>query len=159
MSYFSPKENDNVHYLLLSIDSFSKKVFLEKLINKKADTVLEAFDRINQKMSSKGKRIKALCTGNLNLSENPSRCIFIGFSFLDLGSEFINTKFQKYLSDNSILLKNSKRLNHCPTSERANKSLQTLIGKFCTRNKTQRYIDHLTKILSTYNSCFYRSLI
>ena len=118
---------------------------------------VHAFARINQKMSSTGKRIKALCTGNLNLSENPSRCIFIGFSFLDLGSEF--TKFQKYLSDKSILLKNSKRLNHCPTNERANRSLQTLIGKFCTRNKTQRYIDHLPQILSTYNSRFHRSLI
>ena len=43
MHYFSPNLNDNVRYLLIAIDTFTRAIFLEGIENKKTETVLKAF--------------------------------------------------------------------------------------------------------------------
>ena len=79
MQFFSPKQNDHVRYLLLAIDTFTKAIFIEPLVNKKSDAVLEAFRKIHHRMTSDGNRIRAICS--------------------DLGAEFINRKFRSYLNE------------------------------------------------------------
>ena len=65
MIYFSPKQNNDVRYILLAIDTFTRKIFHQTLVNKNAESVLEAFKRIHQRMTSNGNRIKAICSGNV----------------------------------------------------------------------------------------------
>ena len=132
MKYFKPSENDKIRYLLIAVDSFTRLIDCEAIPNKETSTVLEAFKKIHKRLTSTGIRIKAACS--------------------DLGSEFINRHFKQYLQDHFIQIRHSKRLNHCPTVERANRSLQGLIGRFCTNRNTMRYIDHLPEILFTFNS-------
>ena len=113
-------------------------MFVEPIVNKKTHTVLEAFKKIHKRMTSKGKKIQSICS--------------------DLGSEFVNSEFKKYLQDFGILLKHSKRLNHCSIVERSNRTIQGLIGRFCTENQSPRFIDHLDKIVYTYNNRVHRMI-
>ena len=72
--------------------------------------------------------------------------------------EQTNRKFKQFLDEWMIQLRHSKRLNHAPTVERANRTIQGLIGRFCTNNNSPRYIDHLAEIISTYINRVHRMI-
>ena len=70
---------------------------------------------------------------------------------VDLGKEFKNGLFQRYNSDNEI------ELVFCYTSkpaycERFNRTIQSLIYKYCTQYQTFKFHDKLQDFIFTYNS-------
>ena len=62
MTYFNPNENDNTRHLLIVIDTFTKAIFLEPIENKQAETVLNAFIQIHNRMTANGQSVNAICT-------------------------------------------------------------------------------------------------
>ena len=113
-------------------------MFVEPIINKKTDTVLEAFKKIHRRMNLNGENIKAICS--------------------DLGTEFVNREFKSYLSDSGISQRHSKRLNQCPIVERSNRTIKGIISRYLTEHQTPRYIDNLDKIVYTYNNRVHRMI-
>ena len=65
---------------------------------------------------------------------------------------------QKYFEDEGINVRHNSSLAHCSIVERANRTLQGLIYKFCTKQNTWRYIDELQKLVQTYNRSFHRTI-
>ena len=128
-------DNDNVNFLLLLIDIFSKKVWLFPLKNKRGATV-EA----------------ALRTWLGAIDRPPSQ----------LGSyrglEYSNRAVQRLLSQHSVEWLPLGGTMKAAIAERANKSVQILIYKYLSAKETTRYIDVLDSLVETYNGRPHRSL-
>lgn len=129
------KFNDGVRYLLNVIDIFTRYAFVRPLINKEAHTVLDAFKSV------------------LNEAENPPHILVV-----DKGAEFSNKLFEKFCSQNNIKLINPKASTHAAFVERFNRTLQTLIYKYMTEKETNRFIDQLQDLVSTYNNRKHRMI-
>lgn len=129
------KHNDGVRYLLNVIDTFTRYAFVRPLIDKKASTVLHAFKSILKEAKQKPLRV-----------------------VIDKGSEFSNTLFTKFCEENNIKLYNPQANTHAAFIERFNRTLQTIIYKFMTENETNRFIDKLQDLVSSYNKRIHRMI-
>ena len=130
--------NDGMKYGLLCIDAFTRKVWIRMIHTREAKTVLSAFQDIHQEMIKGSPRVKAVCN--------------------DLGAELIGTIFRNYLNYHGIQQRNPKRLTHCSFAERAIRSIKSLIMKYCTHNKTKRYVDKIQDIVNSYNDRYHRMI-
>lgn len=132
------KYNKNTRYLLTCIDSFTKAAFIQPLTTKGSDEVLSAFKKMYAQMTKDGDKVAAIC--------------------IDRGSEFINSKMKNFLSQEHIQIRHPLTVNHCPTIERFNRSIQSLISRYCTTKSTSTYVNALPEILNTYLSRKHRSI-
>ena len=130
------RHNDNVRYLLLFIDLFSRKVWVVPLDNKSSSSTR---DGIRTWLDSLGTR----------------KCEIFA---TDSGREFKNSLVAALLQSRDITQQFKSGTSKACFAERANKSLQTLIYKYLTHNQTFRYIDKLDSIVNTYNHRPHRSL-
>ena len=128
--------NDNVKYILTCIDCWSKFSWVEPLVTKKTNEVLQAFKSVMGRMGKLP--IKVLCS--------------------DRGKEFMNKSFQKYLKDQGIEFRNPQNLEHAPHIERFNKTFKHLLHKYMDFHVTDRYIDKLQTICKLYNKKEHRTL-
>lgn len=128
----SPK-NDGVRYLLNCIDIFTRYAFVRPLKDKSAPTVLNAFKSILQEAVTKPYMI-----------------------VMDKGTEFSNKIFKDFCDQNNIKLVNPQASVHAAFIERFNRTLQLLMYKYMTDNETERYIDVLPQLVSTYNNRIHR---
>jgi hypothetical protein len=127
--------NDNVKYLLTVIDCFTRFAFIRTLKSKDSRSVLKEFQSIINELDKKPMMI--VC---------------------DKGSEFVNKSFKDYCKNEDMKLILPKSNLHASYVERFNRTIQNLIFRFMTENSTNRYIDHLDRILLTYNSRFHRMI-
>ena len=74
------KKNKSIKYLLCAIDLYSKHAFVIPLKDKKGISIVNAFDKIIKQSERKPNKI-----------------------LVDQGSEFYNSNFKKWLSDNNII--------------------------------------------------------
>lgn len=120
--------NDYVNYLFI-IDCFSRKLYVKKLKDKQAFTVLNA--------------LKTFEKYPKNLQSNQ-------------GSEFKNNLFKEFCRSNNInqFFTYNQEIK-ASIAERIIKSLKTLIWKYCMKYKTKRYIDVLEKIVDSYNNTYH----
>ena len=132
------KFNNGYGILLTIININSRKAFVYKMKNKTADTVVNIFkDFINEEKD------------DIKIIE------------ADEGSEFINSKFKKLLSDNNIelfLFNKSISPNSLAYVERYNKTIRTKIDKYLKSYKTNKYIDVLDKLVNNYNNSNHRGI-
>ena len=129
------EENNDIKFLLCAIDVFTRKLFVQPTLDKKADSVLEAFKTILAFME--------------RLPDNVTS---------DNGGEFVNAKMKTMLKKLKVKFHISVSDNKCSTVEAAQKSLQRRLYKFMVDRESLRYVDVLPEIVESYNRCRHRIL-
>ena len=126
--------NDGNRFLLTCIDVFSKFAWVVAIKNKKATTVRDAFSRII------GDR-------------KPN------YLQTDKGSEFINETFQKFLRECDIKFYTSQNDDiKCAIIERFHRTLKARMYRYFTYSSSNRYVDVLSSLVSSYNKSYHRSI-
>ena len=126
--------NDGRTFILTCIDCFSKHGWAEALIDKTGAEILAALKRIFKN----GRKPKRLQT--------------------DKGSEFINSKVQRFLRDKNIDFFTTNSEMKASIVERYNRTLKGRMYKYFTAENTNRYIDALPSLVKGYNHSFHRSI-
>lgn len=128
-------ENDNVTFILLFIDVFSRKVYLRPMRNKKGPTVRDALQDIfdNSIAKEHGGKLHSTIVS-------------------DLGTEFHNKHMKSLLASKKIKLIPAYGVNKAAIGERVIKSLRVMISKYMSEKETNRYLDVLPTILDSYNA-------
>ena len=128
------EENDGIRFLLLVIDVFSRRIWVEPLKTKENVNVLKAFEKIFQQ----GFIPRRLRT--------------------DQGGEFkakIMKEFYKHYNITHFVSMNDVKANY---AERAIKTIKSKLGRFMTFHQTGRYIDSLQDIIYSYNNTKHKSI-
>jgi hypothetical protein len=129
--------NDGVKFLCVAIDAFTKKGAVTPQKNKSAPSTLASLEHIFE----------------VSLQPPPKTAIF------DEGREFNNKLVSKYLLSKQIKTWNPLSSQHkAAIAERFNRTLQDLIYQYLTHNRTNRYIDQLEALITTYNSRYHRTV-
>ena len=128
------KFNKELRFLLCVIDIFSKYAWVVTLRDKKGVTIVNAF----QKLLDDSTRI-------------PNKI------WVDKGSEFYNSSFEKWLKDNDIEMYSIHNEGNV-VAERFIKTLKTKIHKYMTSISKNVYIDKLDDIVNEYNNTYHRTI-
>jgi transposase InsO family protein len=78
--------------------------------------------------------------------------------FTDKGTELKNALLRRYLLENGIELMHPNSEKKASIVERVNRSLRGIIYRYMTENQTNRYIDVLQDLVTTYNERPHRSI-
>lgn len=127
--------NNNIRFLLLLIDIFTKRVWICPLRNKS------------------GGSVNAAVTAWLNVLDTPPKMLGT-----DRGLEFKNRQVQHTLSEKGVEWLPLGGTMKAAVAERANKSIQILLYKYLSANETVRYAGQLQSLVETYNNRSHRSL-
>ena len=127
--------NDGFRFILGAIDIFSRHVFVVPLMNKRAPVVLQG---VKDLLASAGRSPNLIRT--------------------DRGGEFVNKQLQAYLKDKDIELITNNMLHKANYIERFWRSLRVRIHRYLTEANTNRFIDKLQDLISSYNSTYHRSI-
>lgn len=126
----SSKFNDNVHFLLVVYDCFTKMAFVQALQNKTGKSVVEGLQAIYKNR------------------DTPT-------SFTsDSGTEFVSRVTQKWFKDNDVQFHIAHGLHKAMFVEKYNKFLKSHLSKYMTLHNTLRYIDILQDVVSSYNNTY-----
>lgn len=128
--------NENKHYLLLVLDTFSRKAWVRPLPNKSAPVVSLAMKDILDNMGDR--KVKRLLS--------------------DSGKEFTANSFQLLLKSYGIKHNTSTAEIKAPHVERFTGTLKRIMHMYMTENETRKYIDQLDNLVETYNSRLHRSI-
>ena len=129
------EENDGHTFLFICIDCFSKKVWVQKMKDKSAKSSVAAFKTILEVSNRKPTKIQA-----------------------DKGSEFFNKEFKKLCEQNNIRLYSTfSELKACIV-ERFNRTLREKMQRYFTFKDSNRYIEVLDYLVSSYNNSYHRSI-
>ena len=131
---FSAKENDNVHFILIVIDIFSRYVWTVALQTKTGPEVASAFETI-----FKNKR-----TPNIIRS--------------DQGKEFLNKHVQaiyKMYNVKHFITYNEPKANY---AEHVIKTIKMRVARYTLKQSNARYIDVLQNITQSYNNTHHHSI-
>jgi len=127
--------NDDISYLLIVMECFSRKIFVAPMKNKSSKDVVQSFDNIH-----------------LYIGQTPHTI------YMDKGLEFNSNIFKNYCMEYNITLIFSQSITKAALVERSQRTLQGIMFKFMDKHDTNRYIDDLQNIVSTYNSKSNRTL-
>lgn len=127
--------NDNYKFLLTVIDTFSKFAYVVPLKNKSAQSVKNAF---------------------ASIIENNN--VWPLYLQSDMGTEFMNSAFQKYLKENGIKHYSVQSEMKACIVERFNRTLKNKMYRYFTYKKTYKYIDVLQKLVDSYNNSYHSSI-
>lgn len=122
------KYNQGVAYLLIVIDTFSRKIWVRPLKTKHTALVVRNMKNILDEMNTHVKRL-----------------------LTDRGGEFTSTQFRALLRDYNINYQLSNSEIKAPHVERVIGTLKHLMHQYLTENETYTYIDHIGAIVDTYN--------
>ena len=129
--------NDGVNYILVVIDTFSRKIWLHNLVRKTAKDVAAAFRTMMQReIAHPNFPVKRLLT--------------------DRGREFTGAEFQTVLADYNI--EHTLPINHAPHVERVQRSLQSLLGFHGTEHDTDRWVDQVQLLARTSNNRYHSTI-
>jgi hypothetical protein len=129
------KYNDGITFLMVAVDAFSKKAWVKTMKNKSADVSLEKIKELVQEI------------------QPPMKAVF-----LDRGTEFKNKKVQAFLREKNIKMIHPYSETKAPIVERFNRTLKDLIFKYFDGLETNRYIDVIDELVSSYNNRGHRTL-
>lgn len=130
--------NDNVTFLLIIIDVFTRKIWVMPLKRKTGVQTRNALSAWLRAMNSQDSFPKSILT--------------------DSGKEFLNAPVRELMRANSVTMMQAKNINKAAIVERANKSLQIIIYKYLTEKGEAKYIDVLPLLVQTYNKRAHRTL-
>lgn len=136
MAKFS-EDNDGITNILVVIDVFSRKAWVQPLADKSAKSLLAAFAKIFPRGRNKPRRIRS-----------------------DRGSEFTNREVMRYFAQMGVhqfFSNNEKQANY---AERFIKTLKTKIFRYLNTlsNNSKRYINVLQDLVTSYNNSPHKGL-
>lgn len=129
------RANDGVRYLLILIDVVSKHAWVEPLKNKTGPTVKLALEKI---FGESGRKPAKLQT--------------------DDGKEFLNRDVQGFLKSKGVNFFTVKSDKKAAVAERMVKTLKEKLWRYMHEKSTDRYIDVLQDLVSSYNKTYHSSL-
>ena len=129
------KHNDQITFLLVCIDVYSRMFHVEPLKSKRGEEVVVALKKIFSKF------------------KNPP--IYV---YSDFGKEFYNSHVKQYFDSLSIRHCTPKSEIKCAMAERANRTLKSRLAKYMTSKYNWRYIDVLKKVVVGINHSINRSI-
>ena len=130
------RSNDNISYIALIIDAFSRRVWLKPLRRKTAVAMKKVLEQIVKVM-------KPFETD--------------AYLMYDLGTEVRNDLVMTYLNSVGLKLETSKT-NKCSLAERAIGSVKRLIYPFVTESENRRYIHRLKDFENIINNRHHRMI-
>ena len=125
-------DNDGFKYLFTAIDVASRFAFARAIKDKTAETVKNAFQSI---LTTSKRKPEYLQT--------------------DIGSEFTNQIFQRFLKNNNIIHFIPPTNSNAAIVERFHLTLKLRMTKLFTLRGNYKYIDHLQDIVYNYNNTFH----
>ena len=128
-------KNSNHKYILMTIDCFSKKVWARKLKTKNGLETAKAMRSIFEEMNF------------------PVHTIIF-----DEGKEFYNKHVKKLLNEYVITYYSILTEKKAGAVERVNKTIKSIIWKYFSEKKTNRWVDVLPKIIENYNKTYHRTI-
>jgi hypothetical protein len=128
------KANDGIRWLLVAIDSLSRKLYIEPLKSKKAVDVIGGLEKL-WGHDPKPKVIRS-----------------------DSGPEFTNKKTQSYFKDNGIHHFTTHNSVKAHMAERVIRTFRARLHRLITYNQNERYIDDLNAIVHGYNESVHSSI-
>lgn len=123
------RKNGGFNWLVVALDGFTKELWTEPVKKKTTKEVAIAFDTILKR--AKGK---------------------VRFTFTDMGLEFVGKAFQDLMKKHGIVHYVSRTKRKSWMCERVIKTIKTLLFKYFTHEKTQRWLEIIPKIVSAYNN-------
>lgn len=129
------KFNDGFKYLLLAVDTLSRKIRVRPMRSKTSVAAKLAFENML----------------NFDTLEFPIKI------WVDQGKEF-KGEFQKFCDTNQIELYSTYSETKSCMAERYIRTLKTLMYKFFEEHETVRYLPHLQKFVSLVNKRYNRSI-
>ena len=133
------KSNDNIGYLLVVVDNYSRFVHVEPVKNKTGPVMVEATEKIIERMR---RRYGFHCTRFIT----------------DLGTEFYNSHMKKLFKDNHIEHFSTSSGNKSCMAERMIRTLKTRLYRYFTAKNTLRWVDVIQKIATAVNNSVNRSI-
>ena len=132
---FISKFDKGFRFLLCVIDIFRKYAWVIPLKDKKGVSIVNAFQKILDKLERKPSKI-----------------------WIDKGSEFCYSSFKKWLKDNNIEMYSIHNEGKSVIAERFIKTLKTKIYKYMTSMSKNVYINKLDDIVDEYNNRYHRTI-
>ena len=126
--------NDGHTFILTCIDCFSKYAWAIPIMDKRADSIIDAL-KIILKSGRKPKRLQT-----------------------DKGTEFLNGKVQAFLREHGIQLFTTQSDKKASIVERFNRTMKGRTYKYFTAKNTYRYVDVLQSLVDGYNNTYHRSI-
>ena len=123
------RKNKGIKYLLCAIDLYSKYAFVIPLKDKKGISIVNAFNKIIKQSNRKPSKI-----------------------WVDQGGEFYNNVFEKWLSDNNIIMYSTYNEGKSVVVERFIRTLKNKLYKHITATGKKVYYDVLDDVINKYNN-------
>ena len=123
------RKNKGIKYLLCAIDLYSKYAFVILLKDKKGTSIVNAFNKIIKQSNRKPNKI-----------------------WIDQGGEFYNNVFEKWLSDNDIIMYSTYNEGKSVVAERFIRTLKNKLYKHMTATGKNVYYDVLDDVVNKYNN-------
>ena len=123
------RKNKGIKYLLCAIDLYSKYAFVILLKDIKGISIVNAFNKIIKQSNRKRNKI----------------CV-------DQGGEFYNNVFEKWLSDNDIIMYSTYNEGKSVVAERFIRTLKNRLYKHMTATGKKGYYDVLDDVVNKYNN-------
>ena len=123
------RKNKGIKYLLCAIDLFSKYAFVIPLKDKKGISLVNAFNKIIKQSNRKPNKI-----------------------WVDQGREFYNNVFEKWLSDNDIIMYSTYNEGKSEVAERFIRTLKNKLYKHMTATGKKVYYDVSDDVVNKYNN-------
>ena len=120
------RKNKGIKYLLCATDLFSKYVFVIPLKDKKGISIVNGFNKIIKQSNRKPR--------------------------VDQGGEFYNNVFEKWLSDNNIIMYSTYHEGKSVVAERFIRTLKNKLYKHMTATGKKVYYDILDDVVNKYNN-------
>ena len=127
--------NKNFKYILMVIDTFSKKVFARALKTKDGVTVANAMRHIIKKAGVSPENLQT-----------------------DAGKEFFNKHFRQVMNDYHINHYHSHSDKKASIVERVNRTIKTKLYRLFTEKNTLNWVDNLQSIVVEYNKTPHRTI-
>ena len=123
------RKNKGIKYLLCAIDLFSKYAFVIPLKDKKGISIVNAFNKKIKQSNRKPNKI-----------------------WVVQGGEFYNNVFEKWLSDNDIIMYSTYNEGKSVVAERLIRTLKNKLYKHMTATGKKVYYDVLDDAVNKYNN-------
>ena len=123
------RKNKGIKYLLCAIDLYSKYAFVIPLKDKKGISIVNAFNKIIKQSNRKPNKI-----------------------WVDQEGEFYNNVFEKWLSDNNIIMYSTYKEGKSVVAERFIGTLKNKLYKHMTATGKKVYYDVLDDVINKYNN-------
>ena len=123
------RKHKGIIYLLCAIDLYSKYAFVIPLTDKKGISIVNSFNKIIKESNRKPNKI-----------------------WVDQGGEFYNNVFEKWLSDNNIIMYSTYNGGKSVVAERFIRTLKNKLYKHMTATGKNVFYDVLDDVVNKFNN-------